>query len=115
MVTGSAPLGAEVLDFMKIAFCCSFLEGYGLTESSASGFCSNDADRKSGHVGGPLQNFKLRLMDLPEMNYLHTTNPPRGEICLWSQTVFTGYFANPEKTAEALIDGWLHTGDVGEV
>ena len=66
-------------------------------------------------MGGPLQNVKMKLFDIPEMNYFHTDNPPRGEICFWSPSLTPGYFLNKEKTDEAIKDRWLHTGDVGEV
>jgi len=49
------------------------------------------------------------------MNYIHTNDPPRGEICFWSPSIMKGYFRNPEKTAEAIKNDWLHTGDVGEI
>ena len=64
----------------------------------------------------------MRLKDIPEMGYLNTDDPPRGELCLWGPTVTKGYFCNPEKTAEMFHnggplhhDGWLLTGDVARV
>lgn len=54
MVTGSAPISPDILDFMKIALCCPILEGYGQTETMGASFITNRNDPKSGHVGGPL-------------------------------------------------------------
>lgn len=59
-------------------------------------------DKVSGHVGGPLANVKIRLRDIPEMEYYSTSNPPKGEVCMKGPSVMKGYFKNPEKTAEAL-------------
>jgi long-chain acyl-CoA synthetase len=116
MLTGSAPISKEVLDFLKICFCCPILEGYGMTETSAGSCITIPGDPKSGHVGGPVCNVKIRLRDIPEMNYLSTNNPPKGEICFWGPSIMKGYFKNEEKTAEALPDGeWLRSGDVGVV
>ena len=81
MSSGSAPIDKDVLDMLKICFCCPIVEAYGLTES-AGGSCLTDvADKLTGHVGGPTEGVKIRLKDLPEMNYLSTDKPyPRGEI-----------------------------------
>jgi long-chain acyl-CoA synthetase len=76
MITGSAPISPDVLDFLKIAFCCPIVEGYGMTETSAGSFTTLVGDPVSGHVGGPLCNVKCRLRDIPEMNYMSTYNPP---------------------------------------
>lgn len=114
MITGSAPIDKQVIDFLKICFSCPIQEGYGLTETSAAGcLCSAD-DPVTGHVGGPIKITKLRLKSLPEMNYNVTDKPyPRGEVLMKSPTIFSGYFKNPEKTAEAFDhDGWFMTGDV---
>lgn len=115
MLTGSAPISAEVLDFLKIAFCCNVYEGYGMTETSAGSVLTKYLDPKTGHVGGPVANVKIRLRDIPEMNYFHTDNPPKGEVCFWGPSIMRGYFKNPEKTLEAMDGEWLKSGDVGVI
>lgn len=50
------------------------------------------------------------------MGYLHTNDPPKGEVVMWGPSMMAGYFKNPEKTAEAFHDGdWLLSGDVGMI
>ncbi|KAH9082963.1 hypothetical protein Ae201684P_013866 [Aphanomyces euteiches] len=100
IVSGSAPLSANVKEFMKIAFCCRVEEGYGLTD----------------RICIPIANMQIRLADVREMNYTSAEIPrPRGEICIRGPTVFAGYFKQPDKTAEVLTeDGWLLTGDIEE-
>ncbi len=116
MVTGSAPIATDVLNFLKVAFCCPILEGYGQTESSAASCITLPNDPRSGHVGGPLPCLKIRLRDLPDMEYTSNDTPyQRGEICFKGPSIFDGYFKNEEKTKEALHDGWLWSGDVGVV
>ena len=115
MITGSAPISPDVLDFLKIAFCCPIVEGYGMTETSAGSFTTLVGDPVSGHVGGPLCNVKCRVKDIPEMNYMSTNNPPTGELCIWGSSIMSGYFKNPEKTLEAFHDGWLCSGDVAQI
>lgn len=115
MITGSAPISGDVLDFLKICFCCPIAEGYGMTETCAGSVLTVDGDPLSGHVGGPVANVKIRLRDIPEMNYMSTSTPPQGEVCFWGPSVMSGYFKNPEKTAETIVNGWLYSGDVGQV
>ena len=99
MITGSAPIATDVLDFLKIAFCAPICEGYGMTESCGGSSSTYPEDPESGHVGGPLQCVKIRLKDIPEMSYSSQDTPnPRGEICFWGPSVMKGYFKNPEKT-----------------
>jgi long-chain acyl-CoA synthetase len=70
MITGSAPIAAEVLEFLKICFCAPICEGYGMTESAGGSFMTHPDDNQPGIVGGPMFNIKLRLRDIPEMGYL---------------------------------------------
>jgi len=122
MMTGSAPISSEVIEFLRIACCCPILEGYGQTESTGASFATAVNDPTSGHVGGPMANVEYKLVDLAEMKYTSDDkddngNPmPRGEICIRGPGVFLGYFKDTEKTTEAIDkDGWLHTGDVGQI
>lgn len=123
MLTGSAPIDGKVLNMLKICFCCPIIEGYGMTESSGGSLTTFPDDPETGHVGGVLQNVKLRLRDIPEMNYYHTDPNPRGEIVFYGSSVMSGYFKNAEKSFEAFSDpttntrkdGWMHSGDVGMV
>jgi long-chain acyl-CoA synthetase len=113
MITGSAPIAGDVLDFLKVCFCVDICEGYGMTETSAGSCLTMEGDPMTGIVGGPLQNVKIRLRDIPEMGHLHTNPIPAGEVCFWGPSVTKGYFRNEEKTKETLTeDGWLFSGDV---
>ena len=116
-VTASAPISRDVLEFLKVAFCCPMLEAYGLSETSGAVTITRPNDPISGTIGGPLKHCAIRLKDLPELGYRLTDKPhPRGEICVRSPCVTPGYFARPDKTAEAIDgDGYLHTGDVGVI
>jgi long-chain acyl-CoA synthetase len=133
MVTGSAPIAAHVMEFLRCVFGVVVLEGYGQTECSAAATVTSINDQASlGHVGGPLACNEVRLESVPEMDYLVTDTEHgrveedgkvinegircfgRGEVCYRGPNVFKGYFRAPDKTAEALDeDGWLHSGDVG--
>jgi len=117
MSTGSAPIDKKVLDFLKICFSCPIIEGYGLTETATGGATTSIQDRVTGHVGGPSEALKLRLKDLPEMEYLSSDKPyPRGEICMKGPCIFKGYYKRDDKTADAFdAEGWFLSGDVGMV
>jgi len=116
ILTGSAPVSPEVMDFFRVCFSCEVYEGYGQTETSAGSTITVRGDWTSGQIGVPVPSNEIKLVDIPEMGYTHKDLPrARGEICIRGPNCFTGYYKEPELTKEALdADGWVHTGDVGE-
>lgn len=114
MVTGSAPIGKDVMQFLRVALCCDIREGYGATETCAASTIHYPNEFKAGHIGAPFTCNEVKLVDVPEMNYLSTDPYPRGEICIRGPNVFKGYYKDEEKTREAIDEeGWFHTGDIG--
>ncbi|RIA95101.1 hypothetical protein C1645_758188 [Glomus cerebriforme] len=117
MITGSAPLDPEVLQFLRIAFVTEITEGYGQTEGVATATIGLPGENKAGHVGGPQLCCEIKLVDVPEMNYFSTDKPyPRGELCYRGPNCFIGYYKNEEKTRETIdSEGWVHTGDISYI
>ncbi|KIL00658.1 hypothetical protein PAXRUDRAFT_821456 [Paxillus rubicundulus Ve08.2h10] len=115
--TGSAPISPEVIDFLKIAFCCEVTEGYGMTENCGTCAHTFKGDPSCGGTIGPPQPVnELKLVDVPSMNYTSEDKPnPRGELCVRGSNCFTSYHKDEKNTTETMKDGWVHTGDVAEV
>lgn len=114
MLTGSAPLSAPVLDFLRVVFSCPVLEGFGMTETAAITSLTAPGDLTQGQIGLPSPCVEIKLVDIPEMGYTSKDQPnPRGEIWIKGASVFKGYYKDPDATADALNDGWVVTGDVG--
>jgi long-chain acyl-CoA synthetase len=101
-VTGAAPIAPEILEFFYAAGV-PVLEGWGMTETVAVGTVGTLEQFKFGTVGRPLPGIEIRIA------------PEDGEILMRGRNVFREYWDNPLATAETLVDGWLHTGDVGEL
>uniref|UniRef100_A0A665UJY7 Long-chain-fatty-acid--CoA ligase n=1 Tax=Echeneis naucrates TaxID=173247 RepID=A0A665UJY7_ECHNA len=113
ILTGAAPVSPCILTFFRIAMSCQVYEGYGQTECTAGCTMSTPGDWSAGHVGAPLPCNMVKLVDVPDMNYLAVNG--EGEVCVKGSNVFKGYLKNPEKTAETIdADGWVHTGDIGK-
>ncbi len=100
--SGAAPLGADVLDFFD-ALGIVLIEGYGLTETASSATANLLGAVRFGTVGPAVEGCEIRIDE-------------DGEILLRSETIFAGYFRDPEATEAAFTeDGWFRTGDVGEL
>ncbi|KAJ0716561.1 putative long-chain-fatty-acid--CoA ligase, CDP-diacylglycerol--inositol 3-phosphatidyltransferase [Helianthus annuus] len=115
ILSGGAPLAPHVEAYLKIVTCSHVLQGYGLTETCGGSFVSmpNEMDML-GTVGPPIPNLDARLVSVPEMNYDALSSKPQGEVCIRGDVLFSGYHKREDLTKEVLVDGWFHTGDIGE-
>jgi long-chain acyl-CoA synthetase len=100
-VTGAAPINPAILEFFDAAGIL-VVEGWGMTETSTAATVSTGDAFKWGTVGKPFPGCQIRIAD-------------DGEILVKGPNVFQGYYKNEEATRETLVDGWLHTGDIGEI
>lgn len=100
-VSGAAPLAAEIMEFFS-AIGLPICEGYGQTEDTGPTSLNPPEKIKIGTVGPALPGVTVKIAD-------------DGEILVKGDNVFRGYYKNPEATAETLKDGWLYSGDVGEL
>ncbi len=110
-VCGAAPVSRELLRRSEARFGFPIIEGYGLTEGTcASTVNPLDWVRKPGTVGVALPGQQVAAMR-PDGSFAAAGEP--GEVVIRGANVMRGYLNRPEATAEAIVDGWLHTGDVG--
>ena len=112
-ISGGAALPVEVLRGFDEAFGVPVLEGYGLSETSpVASFNLPGKERKPGSIGTPIRDVQMRVVD-EEDNEAPLGEV--GEIVILGPNVMKGYWLRPEATAEAIRDGWFHTGDLARV
>ena len=99
--SGAAPISPDVLHFFQ-SIGVNLVEGYGQTEGTGVTCVSRVGRVKFGTVGPPITGTEIRIAE-------------DGEILVKSPSVFKGYYGNPEATEETIQDGWLYSGDVGEI
>jgi long-chain acyl-CoA synthetase len=113
-LSGAAPFPAEAIRNFEKTFQAEgkVLEVFGMTETSPLVTMNpRRKQKKIGTVGLPLQDTEVRIVDLETGKQVELGNP--GEIIVKGPQVTRGYYKKPEATASTIIDGWLHTGDVG--
>jgi long-chain acyl-CoA synthetase len=113
VICGAAPVSRELLERSQARYGFTMVEGYGLTEGTCASACNPvDGVRKLGTVGPALPGQRLAIAG-PEGQHLGPGEV--GEVLISGPTVMRGYLNRPEATAETIVDGWLHTGDVGHL
>jgi acyl-CoA synthetase (AMP-forming)/AMP-acid ligase II len=113
-VCGAAPASVELLDKFESRYGIPIIEGYGLSEGSCASTLNPppNGPRKAGTVGPPLPGQTIRIVDV---NGNPVADGEAGEVLIQGPNVMRGYLNRPEETAKTLVDGWLHTGDIGRL
>lgn len=110
-VSGGAPMPVELMKDFQQAFGVRIVEGYGLSETApVASFNHLDRPAKPGTVGQPLFSVDIRCVD--DRDEPVAAGEP-GEVVIRGHNVMKGYYKRPDATAEAVRNGWFHTGDIG--
>jgi long-chain acyl-CoA synthetase len=112
-VSGGSAMPGEVLRGFEQAFGCKVLEGYGLSETSpVASFNHPDRERKVGSIGTPIEGVEMRVVGDDDRE---VPQGEVGEIVIRGHNVMKGYWQRDDATAEAIRDGWFHTGDMARI
>jgi len=111
-ISGGAPCPPKLMNTWREQKGIIFRQGYGLTEVGANCFSMTDEDSvpKTGSVGKPIFHSKMRIVD--PVNGQDVPVGESGELLIWGPHVCSGYWRNPDATAETIKNGWFHTGDM---
>ncbi|MFI7128993.1 long-chain fatty acid--CoA ligase [Nonomuraea sp. NPDC050153] len=111
--SGGAALPLDVLRAYEARFGCEIIEGYGLSETSPVAATNRGGPhRRPGSIGRPIRDVEMRIVT---EDGRETPRGEIGEIVVRGPNVMKGYWNDPAATAEAVRDGWFHTGDLGRV
>ena len=111
-MAGGAAMPVEVMKAFDEKYGVNILEGYGLSETSpVASFNVADRPKKPGSIGLPIAGVEFRLEDDQGKVITETDTP--GEIVIKGHNIMKGYYKRPEVNAEAIVDGWFHSGDIG--
>ncbi|HKF35738.1 MAG TPA: long-chain fatty acid--CoA ligase [Ktedonobacteraceae bacterium] len=109
-ISGGAAMPVEVMRAFNEKFNVHIIEGYGLSETSpVATFNRLDREARPGSIGFPVWGVQVRLVDANDQD---VETGEVGEIAIRGHDVMKGYYKRPEATAEAMRNGWFHTGDV---
>ncbi|XP_075148101.1 luciferin 4-monooxygenase [Haematobia irritans] len=112
LLCGAAPLSKETEDQIKERIGVPIIrQGYGLSESTLSLLVQNDNACKPGSVGALKVGLYAKVID-PDTGKVLGPNQ-RGELCFKGDCIMKGYIGDPKSTQSTIVDGWLHTGDIG--
>ncbi|CAB3398793.1 unnamed protein product [Caenorhabditis bovis] len=114
IMAGAAPAGKDLIEELKRKYpnIKHIQQGYGMTElTMASHLPDLRNNQPYGSVGKLAPNLVMKIVDLTTGHEVPAGK--RGEICVQGPTVMLGYLGRPEATASTIVDGWLHTGDIG--
>lgn len=111
-VSGGAPLPMAVIDEYEEKYKIHIIEGNGPTETSPLSYLNPTEKTKFGSVGPPIDGVQVKIVD---DNRKEVSTGEIGEITVKGPNVMKGYLNQPEATAQAIQDGWFHTGDLGKV
>jgi long-chain acyl-CoA synthetase len=108
---GGAPMPKALIEGFERKFGVTVLEGFGMSETGAAGFVNRPDARRVGSIGKPLWGVQARIAGAEGL-----TGPEHiGELLMKGHIVMTGYHDDPVATGQTIVDGWLHTGDLGYV
>ncbi|KAA1475922.1 long-chain-fatty-acid-CoA-ligase [Dentipellis sp. KUC8613] len=115
-LSGGASLSKETQEFLSLALV-TLLQGYGMTESCGMCAILPPEVMQYSSVGLPSPSVEIKFLDVPDAGYLHTNDPPQGEVLIRGPSVTSGYYKRDDLNNDPTVftkDGFMRTGDVGQ-